>query len=45
MTGKKQQIEGTKGVVLPAWTEDGARMAYLETRGKNKYAVIIADVK
>jgi hypothetical protein len=44
-TGKKQQIEGTKGVVLPAWTEDGARMAYLETRGKNKYAMIIAEVK
>ena len=35
-TGKKQKIEGTKGVVLPAWTEDGAQMAYLETRGKNK---------
>ena len=34
-TGKKQQIDGTKDVVLPAWTEDGARMAYLEARGKN----------
>jgi hypothetical protein len=44
-TGKKQPIGGTKGVVLPAWTEDGARMAYLETRGKNKYAMIIAEVK
>jgi hypothetical protein len=44
-TGKKQTIGGTKGVLLPAWTDDGAKMAYLETRGKNKYAVIIADVK
>ena len=44
-TGQKQTIGGTKGVVLPAWTDDGAKMAYLETRGKNKYAVIIADVK
>jgi hypothetical protein len=44
-TGKKQKIEGTKSVLLPAWTDDGSRMAYLETRGKNKYAIMIAEIK
>ena len=43
-TGKKQRIDGTKNVLLPAWTEDGARMAYVEGRGKNKYVVVLADV-
>ena len=43
--GKKQRIDSTKGVILPAWTEDGSRLAYLEPRGKNRYEVIIADVK
>ncbi len=44
-TGKKQKIDGTKGVLLPAWTDDGTRLAYLEIRSKNKYEVIVADVK
>jgi hypothetical protein len=43
-TGKKQKVAGTKGVVLPAWSDDGAKIAYLEGRGRNKYAVIIAAV-
>jgi hypothetical protein len=44
-TGKKQRVEGTKNVLLPAWTEDGARMAYVEGQSKNKYAVKLADIK
>lgn len=43
-TGAKQKIEGTRGVVLPAWTSDGTRLAYLESRGRNKFALIIATV-
>ncbi len=43
-TGAKQKIEETKGVVLPAWTSDGTRLAYLESIGRNKYALIIASV-
>jgi hypothetical protein len=42
--GDKQKVDGTKNVVLPAWTEDGARLAYLEGRGRNKYALVIAAV-
>lgn len=42
--GAKQKIDGTKGVVAPAWSSDGTRLAYLETRGRNKYALIVAKV-
>lgn len=43
-TGAKQKIDGTKGVVAPAWSNDGTRLAYLESRGRNKYALIVAKV-
>jgi hypothetical protein len=43
--GNKQKIEGTKDVVLPAWTEDGTRLAYLESRGRSRYALVVADVQ
>jgi len=42
--GKRQKIEGTRDVALPSWTADGTRMAYLESRGRTKYAVVIAAV-
>ena len=44
-TGKKQRIESTKNVLLPAWTDDGSRMAYLEGQSKSKFAVRLVDVK
>jgi hypothetical protein len=43
-TGAKQKIEGTKSVVLPAFTADAAKIAYLEGRGRNKYALVVATV-
>lgn len=43
-SGAKKKIDGTKDVLLPAWTADGARLAYLQNRGHNKYAVVIAGV-
>jgi WD40-like Beta Propeller Repeat len=42
--GDKQKIDGTKNVVLPAWSADGTRLAYLESTGRTKYAVVIATV-
>lgn len=44
-TGKTQAIEGTKNVVLPAFTPDGTRLAYLEHRGRDTYALVIATVR
>jgi len=43
--GDKQKIENTRNVVLPAWTDDGARLAYLEGRGRNRYAVVVATIQ
>jgi hypothetical protein len=42
--GRKQQIS-SKTALLPAWTGDGARLAYLEKTGKNKATLKIVDVK
>jgi hypothetical protein len=42
--GRKQPI-ASKGALLPAWTADGARLAYLEKTGKNKATLKIVDVK
>jgi hypothetical protein len=44
-SGKKQKVDDTKAVILPGWSEDGARIAYLEGRGRGRFAVVIADVK
>jgi hypothetical protein len=43
-SGAKKKVDGTKDVLLPAWTADGTRLAYLQNRGHNKYAVVIAGV-
>jgi len=40
----RQQIESTKNVILPAWSVDGARIAFLQKAGKNKYELLVANV-
>jgi Tol biopolymer transport system component len=42
--GKKQQIESTKNVVLPAWSGDGKKIAFLQKAGKNKYDLFVVNV-
>jgi hypothetical protein len=44
-SGKTAKIDGTKDVVLPAFTPDRTRLAYLEGRGRNRYALVIATVR
>lgn len=43
--GQKQQIDGTRNVILPAWSADGAKIAFLQKAGKNKYDLCIVDVR
>jgi len=43
-TGATQKIEGTKDVLLPAWSNDATRIAYLEGRGRGKYEVVTVAV-
>jgi hypothetical protein len=42
--GNKQQVDGTKGVILPAWSLDEKRIAFLQKSDKNKYDLFIANV-
>jgi hypothetical protein len=42
--GRKQEVQGTKATVLPAWTDDGKRLAFFERTGKNKVALRIVEV-
>jgi Tol biopolymer transport system component len=43
--GQKQEVAGTKDVILPAWSADGAKIAFLQKNGKNKYDLVIMNVK
>jgi WD40 repeat protein len=42
--GHKREIAGTKSVLLPAWSPDGSKIAYLQRAGKNKYELCILPV-
>ena len=42
--GKKQEVDGTRNVLLPAWSVDGTKVAFLQKTGKNKYDVYVAAV-
>ncbi len=42
--GHKQEVAGTKNVVLPAFSEDGAKLAWLEKKDKKHYDLIVAGV-
>lgn len=43
-SGKARRIDTTKAVTLPAWSEDGTRLAYLEKTARTTYALVIATV-
>lgn len=42
--GNKQQVENTKNVILPAWSPDGTKIAFLQKAGKNKYELYVVTV-
>jgi hypothetical protein len=43
-SGHKQDLTGAKAATLPAWSDDGKRLAWLERKDKKKYALMIAEV-
>jgi hypothetical protein len=42
--GRKQQIDSTKDVILPAWSIDGSKIAFLQRAGKNKFDLYVVTV-
>jgi hypothetical protein len=42
--GRKQEIPQLKDARLPAWSEDGSKLAFLAPVGKKKFNLTIADV-
>jgi hypothetical protein len=42
--GHKQEIAGSKDAILPAWSPDGDRIAWLQKDGRKKYLVQVSRV-
>ena len=42
--GNKQQVDGTRNVILPAWSPDGSKIVFLQKAGKNKYELCVVNV-
>jgi WD40 repeat protein len=43
-SGHKQELTGAKAATLPAWSDDGKRLAWLERKDRKKYELMIAEV-
>lgn len=43
--GKKQEIKDTKDAVLPAWSADASRLAWLQKDGRRNYQLRAVDVQ
>lgn len=42
--GRKQEVPELRDARLPAWSDDGSKLAYLAPVGKKKFNLMIADV-
>jgi hypothetical protein len=40
----KQSVAGAKDALLPAWTMDGSRLAWVQKSGRRKYTLVFATV-
>ncbi len=43
-SGHRQELSGAKSAVLPAWSDDGKQIAWLEKKDRKHYDLTIADV-
>ena len=43
-SGRRHEVPGTAGVLLPAWSPDGSRLVWLEQDGSRKFTVKLAGV-
>ena len=43
--GEKREVQGSKNAILPAWSPDGTRIAWLQKDGKKKFTLQVARVE
>lgn len=43
-SGQKQELVGPKNAILPAWSDDGKRLAWLERKDRKKLDLMVADI-
>jgi hypothetical protein len=43
-SGRKQELKGAKAALVPAWSNDGKRIAWLERKDKKKFDITVAEV-
>lgn len=43
--GNKREVDGSKSVLLPAWSPDATKIAYLQRVAKNKYELCILAIE
>jgi len=41
----KQTVQGVKDALLPAWSPDGTRLAYVQKTGRKKYNLLVAPLQ
>ena len=42
--GRKQEVDGSKAVLMPGWSTEGTRLVYLERSGRKRYTVKTLDI-
>jgi hypothetical protein len=42
--GRRHEVRGTKGVMLPAWSPDGTRLVWVEQKSRHRFVLRIAAV-
>jgi hypothetical protein len=43
--GKKQEVDGTRDALLPAWSPDGSRLAWLQRDGRRTFLLKVTQVR
>lgn len=43
--GRTRQVKKTKDVALPAWSEDGTRIAYVQKSGSDRFALRVIEIR
>jgi Tol biopolymer transport system component len=42
--GRKQKIDTAKATSLPAWSDDGKKLAYVEQKDRKKFVLNVVEI-